>query len=106
MKVLVCNLIYGSRPHNVLIDNELKAGYPATFCNIDTEGIANALNEGIDYMIANDFDAIAFLANDIIEPDNWLMKKVKALHDYPNAGIAASPLEGDPLFTNEIKKAT
>jgi len=62
MKVLVCQLIYGTRPHNILVDNELKAGYNATYCNINTEGIANALNEGIEFMMLNDYDAVAFLA--------------------------------------------
>ena len=93
MKVLVCSLIYGDRPHNILVDNELKAGYPATFASINTEGIANALNEGIDYMMENNFDAIAFLANDIIEPERWLEKKVEALLTYPEAGIVASSLD-------------
>lgn len=92
MKVLVCNLIYGDRPYDILIENEAKAGYPATFCTIDTEGIANALNEGIAFMQENGFDAIAFLANDIIEPDNWLLKKVTAMHNYPDAGIVASSI--------------
>jgi GT2 family glycosyltransferase len=93
MKILVCNLIYGNRPHNILIDNELKAGYPALYANIDTEGIANALNEGVDYMNVNNYDAIAFLANDIIEPKDWLKKKVEALTSYPYAGIVASSLD-------------
>lgn len=93
MKVLVCQLIYGSRPFNILVDNELKAGFSATYCNIDTEGIANALNEGLEYMLQNNFDAVAFLANDIIEPDNWLAKKLEALTTYPNAGIVSSPLD-------------
>lgn len=93
MKVLICQLIYGDRPHNILIDNELKAGYDATYVNINTEGIANALNEGIEYMMQNDFDAIGFLANDIIEPQDWLFKKVQALTTYPKAGIVASSLD-------------
>ena len=104
MKVLVCSLIYGDRPHNILVDNELKAGYPATYASINTEGIANALNEGIDYMMENDFDAIAFLANDIIEPERWLEKKVEALLTYPEAGIVASSLDcaRNELFANEL----
>lgn len=93
MKVLVCQLIYGNRPHNILIDNELKAGYDATYVNVNTEGIANALNEGVEYMMENNYDAIAFLANDIIEPQDWLAKKVFALENYPNAGVVASSLD-------------
>lgn len=93
MKVLVCQLIYGNRPFNILVDNELKAGYNATYVNINTEGIANALNEGVEYMMTNNFDAIAFLANDIVEPQDWLAKKVFALQNYPSAGVVASSLD-------------
>lgn len=93
MKVLVCNLVYGNRPHNILVDNELKAGYPADYCSVNTEGIADALNEGIDHMKENGYDAIAFLANDIEEPENWLAKKVEALITYPDAGVVASSLD-------------
>ena len=93
MKVLVVQLTYGNRPLNILVDNDMKAGYPATFVQVCTEGIANALNEGIAYMQENDFDAVAFLANDIIEPQDWLLKKVEALQSYPAAGIVASSLD-------------
>lgn len=103
MKVLVCQLIYGNRPYNILVDNELKAGYNATYVNIDREGIANALNEGIEYMMLNDFDAIAFLANDIIEPSDWLAKKVEALKTYPKAGVVSSSLDNPrQLIQNEM----
>lgn len=93
MNILVAQLIYGNRPHNILIDNELKAGYPAIYCSINTEGIANAMNEGIDYMLENSFDAIAFLSNDIIEPQDWLAKKVDAMQTYPSAGIISTSVE-------------
>lgn len=92
MKVLIAELIYGNRPNNILIDNEFKAGYPAIICNINTEGISNALNDGIDYMLENNYDAVAFLANDIIEPHNWLKKKVESLQSYPNAGVVSSSI--------------
>jgi len=103
MKVLVCQLIYGNRPFNILVDNELKAGYSATYVNVNTEGIANALNEGIEYMMENNFDAIAFLANDIAEPQDWLAKKVFALENYPKAGIVASSLDHNrTVIQNEV----
>lgn len=103
MKILVCQLIYGNRPFNILVDNELKAGHSATYVNINTEGIANALNEGIDYMIENNFDAIAFLANDIVEPQDWLLKKVVALQNYPLAGVVASSLDySREVINNEM----
>lgn len=93
MKVLVCKLVYGNRSHDILTANEIKAGYNAYYCTIDTEGISNALNDGIEFMMADDYDAIAFLSNDIEEPQDWLAKKVEALKTYPNAGIVASSLD-------------
>jgi len=38
-------------------------------------------------------DVIAYLANDIIEPQDWLAKKLEALQTYPKAGIVASSLD-------------
>lgn len=90
MKVLVVGLVYGNRPLDILLKNLETAGYPFNLTFVNMEGIANALNEGI--YRADDFDAVAFLANDIVEPENWLAKKVEALQTYPNAGVVASTL--------------
>lgn len=92
MKILICSLIYGNRPHDILESNLRRAGCPYDHVNINTEGISNALNDGLDLAIIDDYDYIGFLANDIIEPDNWLLKKVEALQTYPFAGIVASSL--------------
>ena len=93
MKVLVVGLMYGNRPKDVINDNLVKAGYPFDFTIVNTEGIANALNDGLDLAIDCEYDAIAYLANDIIEPQDWLKKKVEALQTYPKAGIVASSLD-------------
>lgn len=93
MRVLIAGLMYGKRPEDIIIDNLDKAGYSFTYYAIVTEGIANALNEAIDIASIDGYDAIAYLANDIIEPDNWLAKKVEALQTYPDAGIVASSLD-------------
>ena len=103
MKVLVCKLIYGNRSHDILTANEIKSGYDAYYCTIDTEGISNALNDGIEFMLADDYDAIAFLSNDIEEPQDWLAKKIEALKTYPDAGIVASSLDHVRTeITNEV----
>lgn len=96
MRVLICCLTYGSRPFDILHKNLESAGmdYQVKFINV--EGISNALNDGLDQII--DFDAIAFLANDILEPNEWLVKKVKALKTYPEAGIVASSLDHERTF--------
>lgn len=91
MKVVVCPLIYGTRPLDIIHKNLENAGMPFNVKFINTEGISNALNEGLDLIL--DYDAIAFIANDIEEPNDWLIKKVNALQTYPEAGIVASSLD-------------
>jgi GT2 family glycosyltransferase len=93
MRVLIACLVYGSRPLDILAENINNAGYQADYIMINREGIANALNEAIDIAGADEYDAIAYLANDIKEPENWLAKKVEALQNYPKAGIVASSLD-------------
>jgi GT2 family glycosyltransferase len=93
MKILIAGLVYGDRPLDILEHNLLNAGYDAECIFISKEGIANAMNEAIDIALVDDFDAIAYLANDIKEPENWLAKKMAALQTYPKAGIVASSLD-------------
>jgi GT2 family glycosyltransferase len=93
MKVLIAGLVFGNRPKDILNDNLTKAGYPHTYIEINTEGIADALNQAIDIAGVDGYDAIAYLANDIIEPQDWLAKKVEALQTYPSAGIVSSSLD-------------
>ena len=94
MKVLIAGLVYGDRPLTILKDNLNNCGYEnAKVIGINKEGIANALNEAIDIAGVDGYDAIAYLANDIKEPENWLAKKVEALQSYPFAGIVASSLD-------------
>ena len=97
MKILINCLVYGNRPQSILDYNLKNAGAPnGNYVEIEInyisiEGIANALNDGIKNY--DQYDAIAFLANDIVEPINWLAKKYDALKSYPNAGIVASSLD-------------
>jgi len=107
MRVLIAGLTYGTRPLDIIHENIFKCGFDAHWLKVvkevggfdvavievDKEGIANALNEAIDIASIDGYDAIAYLANDIIEPDNWLAKKVEALQTYPDAGIVASSLD-------------
>lgn len=93
MKVLIAALVYGDRPRDIIIQNVINAGYDSDIIYIDKEGIANAMNEAIDIAGVDGYDAIAYLANDIIEPKDWLAKKLYALEFYPDAGIVASSLD-------------
>ena len=102
MNILVCCLTYGNRPIDKIHFNLERAGFPFNVCFIDREGIANALNDGIDLFKKGPYDALAFLANDIIEPDNWLIKKAMAIDSYERAGIVASSLDFKrEYFNNE-----
>jgi GT2 family glycosyltransferase len=94
MKILIAGLVYGERPLDILIENLSNLNYEnASFVAINKEGISNAMNEAIDIALVDGYDAIAYLANDIIEPKDWLNKKVEALQTYPKAGIVASSLD-------------
>ena len=93
MKVLVVGLIYGSRSLETLEETLKRSGYSADVILINQEGIANAMNMGLDVFHEGDYDAIAYLANDILEPDRWLLSKVEALQLYHKAGIVASSLD-------------
>jgi GT2 family glycosyltransferase len=92
MKILICCLIYGNRPTDIIESNLSRAGIEYKHASINREGISNALNDGLDLALIDDYEYIGFLANDILEPDNWLLKKVEALQSYPFAGIVASSL--------------
>jgi GT2 family glycosyltransferase len=94
MKILIAGLVYGPRTLEVLIGNLSNLNYDnADFVAINTEGVANAMNEAIDIAGVDGYDAIAYLANDIVEPKDWLNKKIEALQTYPDAGIVASSLD-------------
>lgn len=102
MNILVCCLTYGNRPIDKIHFNLERAGFPFNVCFINREGIANALNDGIDKFKSGPYESLAFLANDIIESDNWLIKKAMALDSYERAGIVASSLDMDrQSFSNE-----
>jgi GT2 family glycosyltransferase len=93
MKVLICGLVYGGRPHNVIFQNLLKSGYPAEYILIDREGIAAALNDGIDAMLDGGFDYVGFLANDIQEPEDWLLSKINVMSFVKDAGAVSIDIQ-------------
>jgi GT2 family glycosyltransferase len=49
------------------------------------KGISRALNYGISKSKA--FDAVVTMANDILMPDNWLLRMVEAALNIPNTGM-------------------
>lgn len=102
MRILVNCLIYGNRPLDVIYQNLANAGHTYITKFINEEGIAKAMNKGLDdYDL---YDAVAYLSNDIVESKDWLYKKAVALTKYPNVGIVASHLEDEnpPLMNDFI----
>lgn len=91
MKILINCLVYGQRPLDTINHNLGIAGMEFETRYIDKEGIASAMNEGLKDF--ENYSAIGYLANDIIEPTDWLKDKCFALNFYPSAGIVASSLD-------------
>jgi GT2 family glycosyltransferase len=89
MNTLIIGLVYGNRPYNLIHE----AAGSKNWVAVNTEGIANALNDGIDLMNEGNFDSVVFLANDIKMPQDWLQMMQEAIQTYPAAGIVAIPLE-------------
>jgi GT2 family glycosyltransferase len=88
MNTLIIGLVYGKRPYNLIHEAAGDNWKP-----VNTEGIANALNDGIDLMNEGNYDSVVFLANDIKMPEFWLEQMQTAVQNYPKAGIVAIPLE-------------
>jgi GT2 family glycosyltransferase len=89
MNTLIIGLVYGNRPYHLINEAAGSKNWQA----VNTEGIANALNDGIDLMKAGNYDSVVFLANDIQMPQGWLQAMQEAVQTYPSAGIVAIPLE-------------
>lgn len=62
------------------------AGHPFDFTVIDMQGISAAINKGIQQ--SRNYDAVVTMANDILMPDNWLLRMVEAATAIPNTGMA------------------
>ncbi len=58
--------------------NFSNAGYDFSFTQVGMKGISRALNYGISRSKA--FDAIVTMANDILMPDNWLLRRCITTH--------------------------
>ena len=89
MNTLIIGLVYGNRPFHFIND----AAGIGNWVAVNTEGISNALNDGIDLMKEGGYDSMAFLANDIQMPLNWLQMMQEAIQTYPAAGIVAIPVD-------------
>jgi len=68
-------------------------GVKYLFFNKDNIGIARPFNILMDMAFNSDrYDAVMFMANDIKEPKNWLLERVKYLEAIPDSGMVSVAL--------------
>ena len=60
---------------------------------VKEKGIANALNVGLNKIDFSNIEYVTLLANDILEPDNWLLMRNEFLQD-KTIGICSISLDG------------
>ena len=63
------------------------------------EGIAKALNKMIDMAFARGAEYVVTMANDIVEPDNWLQMRIDAAELITNTGVVAIPVEDSMRYS-------
>jgi GT2 family glycosyltransferase len=87
---------------DTLWNNVKRAGKHIEFVSvINEEGIANAMNKGLKQINYDVVDYVTILANDILEPDNWLVSRNEFMQD-KTIGICAFPLVGGFDDTTDI----
>jgi GT2 family glycosyltransferase len=87
---------------DTLWNNVKRAGKHIEFVSvINEEGIANAMNKGLKQINYDVVDYVTILANDILEPDNWLVSRNEFMQD-KKIGICAFPLVGGFDDTTDI----
>lgn len=64
-------------------------------------GIAIGLNRMIEAAFRRGFDMVVSMANDILEPDNWLLERVQAAQAIPNTGIVTIPVVSSLMYTEK-----
>lgn len=114
MRVAVIFLNYGRQDLSpeTLRHNLSNSGYPFDFFCVSVKGIGEAINTGL--RMAPGYDAYMTMANDILEPDNWLYWRVNAANHVPGAGLIGYPFDkarkhfdytdviGNLFFTKEV----
>ena len=87
---------------DTLWNNVKRAGKHIEYVSvINEEGIANAMNKGLKQINYDVVDYVTILANDILEPDNWLISRNEFMQD-KKIGICAFPLVGGFDDTTDI----
>lgn len=100
MKVLLAILNYQSEKEHreVIAANLLNCGstyqwsIQVVVFDINIKGLSKALNVALKTCLDGNYDGICFMANDIIEPKNWLVERLLATKEYNDEAIIAIPV--------------
>ena len=103
MRVSIILLDYSRHDYTQKVKsvNLPNAGYPYNLVEVNRKGIAAAFNEGI--LKSLDYDAVVFMANDILLPINWLKEMVEhaqAIPETGTVGIHTVQYSTDPKIIN------
>jgi hypothetical protein len=104
MKVKIFILEYGEKMNGDLLTKSVTlSGYPSVeFQSLSLSPLAKALNTGLKEF-QKGYDFIGFLANDIEEPQNWLLKRINHLKENISCGIVSIyPGENIPTGSPDI----
>lgn len=79
---------------------EIAMGMPIEWFHYSKQnmGIAIAINRMIEEAFRRGFDMVISMANDIIEPDNWLLRRIHAATNIPNTGIVSVPVNSAAMY--------
>jgi GT2 family glycosyltransferase len=66
----------------------------ASFADGNNWGISVPLNNMMHEAFRNGADMVITMANDIIEPDGWIEKRIEAVETIPNVAVVAIPPAG------------
>jgi GT2 family glycosyltransferase len=104
MKVVVICLTYGNGKHADYVwkNNLNNAGHPFHRVDINVKGIAHAINEGYNIAFNTlNADAAITISNDILEPQDWLKKRIDTLTETRQA-ISIPTSEKRTHHRNEV----
>lgn len=87
-------LNYQNKNYETLENNIKRAGINNYYkLLINEDGISNAINKGLRLLNFDNINYVTILANDILEPDNWLEIRNQFMQD-KTIGICSIPLDG------------
>lgn len=81
-----------------ILELTLHMGIEWFFYNKNNSGIAIALNRMMEAAFRRGYDMVFTMANDIIEPNNWLLNRVNAAQAIPRTGVVAIPVVSANMY--------